>query len=506
MTLKLISVALLCALPSVWAEIVPPTVTEIPNPLGPTEHEYHWWDVFTDRAAGFLVPKVDEAENLADQAKRSAAKAGGYVTSNAAEFGGRITDDAAHMAHQAKERVGIFGRKIQRQGEKAGEQAVETARDMAQQGKEQAGIFGRWVKREGAKLGDQAASNAQQAKNRVAENAQYAKDRVAENAQYAKDRAAENAQYAKDRAAENSQYAKEQAGMLGHRVKREGERAKSAASHEYEYVNAQGRKIMRNVQDTVEQTDQGVLHNLYRRIIGQAQSTAAATRGASSHLRHELKCKLERLGDMLGAIGHDGASPSWPEAVFEGTRDPMFSKYVNELGQVSKQANARIQSQLDVHSSILQKMALAHLSAQVPLASVYVPILTMLLIILANQLWNRKRQLHQLTQLQARVAATANDNRTRVIEPVDVDSTASMYLTLLPLAILLLVVMELSGMAGWLITSCYTCLVAGTVAASQPSFLTNVWSSDDIHNVGQRLAIGVTTLAAGCCFIHAVFG
>ncbi|KAJ2674913.1 hypothetical protein IWW42_001415 [Coemansia sp. RSA 1085] len=506
MTLKLVSVALLCAAPVIWAEIVPPTVTEIPNPLGPTEHEYHWWDVFTNRAAEFLGPKVDEAEYLADQAQRSAAKAGDYVTSNAAELGGRITDDAGHMAQQAKERVGMFGRKIQRQGEKAGEQAAETARDMAQQGKEQVGIFGKWVKREGAKLGDQAAENAQYAKDRAAENAQYVKDRAAEDAQHAKNRAAENARHAKNKAAENVQYAKDQAGIFGQRVKREGERAKSAASHEYEHVDAQGRKIMQNAKDAVKPTDQGVLHNLYRRIIGQAQNTAAATRGAGSHLRHELKCKLERLGDMLGAIGHDGTSPSWPEAVFEGTKDPMFSKYVNELGQVSKQVNARIQSQLDVHSSILEKMALAHLSAQVPLASVYVPILTMLLIILANQLWTRKRQLHQLTQLQARVAATANDNRTRVIEPVDVDSTASMYLTLLPLAILLLVVMELSGMAGWLITSCYTCLVAGTVAASQPSFLTNVWSSDDIHNVGQRLAIGITTLAAGCCFIHAVFG
>ncbi|KAJ2851705.1 hypothetical protein IWW36_000850 [Coemansia brasiliensis] len=483
----IIFVVLLCAVQVVLAEIVPPTVTEIPNPLGPTEHEYHWWDVFTNRAAEFLGPKVDEAEQLADQAQRSAVKAGDFITSNAAEFGERITDNAGNMAHEAKERVGMFGRKVQKQGERVGEQAAETARDVAQQGKEQAGIFGKWVKREGAKLGDQAASNAQQAR----------------------DKAAANAQQAKDKAAANVQQAKEQAGMFGHRVKREGEnvadRVKGMASHEY--VDAQGRKFMHNAKDATEQFNQGFLHNLYSRIIGQAQNTAAATRGASSHLRHELKCGLERLGDMLGTIGHEGASPSWPEAVFEGTKDPMFSKYINELGQVSKQVNARIQSQLDVHSSILEKMALAHLSAQVPLASIYVPVLAMLLIILANQIWTRKRQLHQLAQLQARVAASANGNRTRVIEHGnDVDSTASMYLTLLPLAILLLVVMELSGMAGWLLTSCYTCLVAGTVAATQPSFLTNVWSSDDIHNVGQRLAIGVTTLAAGCCFIHAIFG
>ncbi|KAJ1761835.1 hypothetical protein LPJ69_002947, partial [Coemansia sp. RSA 1752] len=40
----------------VCGELVPPTVTEVPHPLGVQEHEYHWWDVFTSRAAEYLGP------------------------------------------------------------------------------------------------------------------------------------------------------------------------------------------------------------------------------------------------------------------------------------------------------------------------------------------------------------------------------------------------------------------------------------------------------------------
>ncbi|KAJ2302123.1 hypothetical protein IWW55_003567 [Coemansia sp. RSA 2706] len=409
--------------------------------MGVQEHEYHWWDVFTSRAADYLGPKADDAEQLADQAQRSAVKAGGYITSHAADFGNHVADNAQSLTRHAKDRMGIFGSRAKQQGEKLGEQVAGSAEDLAHDAKERAGLFGHWAKSEGEQLGKQARQAAGHAK---------------------------------------------QAGMTAH-----------------ERADAQGRRVMHNAEQTAEDLNRhGVdaFRTFCRRITGQAQ-------GAGSHLRAELKSGLEHLGDMLGSLG---ASPSWPEAVFEGTKDPMFTKYIQELGQVSKQANAQIQARLDAHTTILERMVRSHLSTQLPLASVYVPVLALLLVYLANSVWFRRNELRRRARQSARVA-DRNDGSARTIQNdldfvSDAIANACAYLVLIPMAVVLLVVMELSGMAGWLITSSYTCLVAGTVATAQPAFLVNVWSTDDIASVGQRLAIGIITLAAVCCFYHAVLG
>ncbi|KAJ2667432.1 hypothetical protein IW148_000127 [Coemansia sp. RSA 1199] len=426
-----------CLAQLVCSELVPPTVTEVPHPLGVQEHEYHWWDVFTSRAAEYLGPAVNNAEQIGDRAQRSAAKAGGYITSNAAEYGEQVKDNAENYVKHAKTRAGLFGHQVKNEGEHIGRQVRDSAENMAEHAKDRAGQFGRTVKKEGRRLSDQA----------------------------------------------------QHAGMAAH-----------------ERIDTHGQRVMHNTGINGGQ-QRSVFGSIYDRIVGQAQNTAKATRGKGGNLRAELTGRMQRLGDMLGSIGQ-GASPSWPEAVFEGTKDPMFTSYIHELGQVSKQTNEYIQQRLDAHSEMLEHMVGAHVSAQLPLASTYVPILALLLVYLINSVWSHKtsvrRRAHQQANSTDVTAARAARLEYELVS--DAVSSAYAYLGFVPMATVLLVVMEQSGMAGWLITSSYTSLIAGTVAAGQPAFLVNVWSSDDIACIGQRLAIGITTVDAACCFIHAVFG
>ncbi|KAJ2576279.1 hypothetical protein GGH19_002309 [Coemansia sp. RSA 1807] len=458
-----------CLAQLVCGELVPPTVTEVPHPLGVQEHEYHWWDVFTSRAAEYLGPVVNDAEKIGDRAQRSAAKAGEYITSNAAEYGEQVKDNAENLAENAKTRVGLFGHRVKTEGEHLGRQVTDNAENLAEHAKTRVGFFGHRVKNEAEHLGRQVTDNAE-------DLAEHAKDR---------------------------------AGQFGRTVKKEGRRLSDQAQHAgmaaHERINTQGQRVMRDA--GINGGHRGVFGWIYDRIVGQAQSTAKATRGTGGNLRAELTGGMQRLGDMLGSIGQ-GASPSWPEAVFEGTKDPMFTSYIHELGQVSKQTNEYIQQRLDAHSELLEHMVGAHVSAQLPLASTYVPILALLLVYLINSVWSHKttvrRRAHQQANGTDVTAARAARLEYELVS--DAVSSAYAYLGFVPMATVLLVVMEQSGMAGWLIASSYTTLIAGTVAAGQPAFLVNVWSSDDIACIGQRLAIGITTVDAACCFIHAVFG
>ncbi|KAJ2617803.1 hypothetical protein H4S08_000183 [Coemansia sp. RSA 1365] len=396
----------------VRAEIVPPTVTEIPNPVAVGEHEYHWWDVLTSRASGYLAPNADNVDNMIDRAQRSASKAGEYITDNAANLGKEAADNAKGMTHDAKREAGWFSG-----------QARHAARQV-----------------------------------------------------------------------------------------------KQAANYAQEEVNAQGRKAAQNAEDTLDEIyrqEKGLLHRIYDRFVSQIRNAAATTRGAGGQLRKELRSGLVKLGDMVGALGQS-ASPLWPEAVFDGTRDPIFSKYISELGQVSKQANAQIRSKLDTHSEILENIVRSHLSSQLPLASCYAPVLALLLIYLVNSVLTRKAELRNRIQLQRIAAASGRNNSSNNVIlqanqqecalASDTIATSCAYLIVVPMTIVLLVIMETSGMAGWLITSSYTCLIAGTVAAMKPSFLVNVFDSNDIENIGQRLAIGITTITAVSCLLHSAFG
>ncbi|KAJ2156013.1 hypothetical protein GGF46_005468 [Coemansia sp. RSA 552] len=382
-------VALLCAARLAGAELVPPTVTDPPFP-GPThEAEFHWWDVFTSRAAAYLVPAANKADNILDDARKGAAQAGDHLTRGAAQYGDRVADEAGNLAHRAKQ------------------------------------------------------------------DARYATKRVW------------------------------QAGM--------------AAQEE---VDAQGKKAAHKAEttaDSLNQYGQGFLHRIY-----------ATTRGAGSSLRADLKAGLEKLGNMVGTLGH-GASPSWPETVFEGTKDPVFSKYIHDLGHASEQATAQLRSKLDVHTEILEKMIRSHLSGQLPLAGCYAPLLTLILLYLASTVWCRKAELRRRLQLQLNGTSSQGSGRSSAVQQeymlaLDKITGSCAYLMLVPVAITLLVIMELGGMAGWLISSSYTCLIAGTVAAAQPALLASLWPRDDAANIGQRLAIGTTVIAAVCCLAHSTFG
>ncbi|KAJ2422969.1 hypothetical protein GGF47_003413, partial [Coemansia sp. RSA 2524] len=377
-----------CLAQLVCGELVPPTVTEVPHPLGVQEHEYHWWDVFTSRAAEYLGPVVNDAEKIGDRAQRSAAKAGEYITSNAAEYGEQVKDNAENLAEHAKTRVGLFGHQVKNEGEKIGRHVKDNAENMAEHAKTRVGFFGHRVKNEAEHLGRQVTDNAE-------DLAEHAKDR---------------------------------AGQFGRTVKKEGRRLSDQAQHAgmaaHERINTQGQRVMRDA--GINGGHRGVFGWIYDRIVGQAQSTAKATRGTGGNLRAELTGGMQRLGDMLGSIGQ-GASPSWPEAVFEGTKDPMFTSYIHELGQVSKQTNEYIQQRLDAHSELLEHMVGAHVSAQLPLASTYVPILALLLVYLINSVWSHKTTVRRRAHQQANGTDVTAARAARLEYELVSDAVSSAY-------------------------------------------------------------------------------
>ncbi|KAJ2131314.1 hypothetical protein GGF48_001603, partial [Coemansia sp. RSA 921] len=377
-----------CLAQLVCGELVPPTVTEVPHPLGVQEHEYHWWDVFTSRAAEYLGPVVNDAEKIGDRAQRSAAKAGEYITSNAAEYGEQVKDNAENLAENAKTRVGLFGHRVKTEGEHLGRQVTDNAENLAEHAKTRVGFFGHRVKNEAEHLGRQVTDNAE-------DLAEHAKDR---------------------------------AGQFGRTVKKEGRRLSDQAQHAgmaaHERINTQGQRVMRDA--GINGGHRGVFGWIYDRIVGQAQSTAKATRGTGGNLRAELTGGMQRLGDMLGSIGQ-GASPSWPEAVFEGTKDPMFTSYIHELGQVSKQTNEYIKQRLDAHSELLEHMVGAHVSAQLPLASTYVPILALLLVYLINSVWSHKTTVRRRAHQQANGTDVTAARAARLEYELVSDAVSSAY-------------------------------------------------------------------------------
>ncbi|KAJ2781361.1 hypothetical protein H4R18_002936 [Coemansia javaensis] len=214
----------------------------------------------------------------------------------------------------------------------------------------------------------------------------------------------------------------------------------------------------------------------------------------------QLRAGLEKLGNMVGTLGR-GASPSWPEAVFDETRDPAFAKYIQDLGHASKQAHAHVQSRLDAHSAMLKMTAPHGAIAQLPLARCYAPVLALLLALVASQIRPRPAA--------AAAASGRGDRGTRAAQQdralgPDRTRSACALLMLVPMSVVQLVVMELGGVAGWLVAAGYALLVVCAVAATGPSLLARSAGGDAVARAAHCLTVAATAAIAGCCIAHSV--
>ncbi|KAJ2690766.1 hypothetical protein H4R19_006414, partial [Coemansia spiralis] len=230
-----------------------------------------------------------------------------------------------------------------------------------------------------------------------------------------------------------------------------------------------------------------------------------AQRGASRAVSYVLgsqpvvepRTRMARLGDLVGALGR-GVSPSWPEAVFESTRDPAFTKYIHELGHASKQAHSQIRSKLDAHSQILQEVVHAHQSVQLPLASRFVPLLALLVACAASGIRTR------MPQRGPPASPRSGRGAARVVkQAVDLSEamTSCVHLALIPMAVVQLAVMELSGCEGWILVAGYcTLLAATTAAAAQHSMLACVVGTDNVARLARAATVGTMVVAGAYCF------
>ncbi|KAJ2758027.1 hypothetical protein H4S06_002894 [Coemansia sp. BCRC 34490] len=357
---------------------------------------------------------------------------------------------------------------------------------------------------------DEAQKKAYMAGEYVTDNAAQFGNEVKENVKHAGDRAQRKAEHygrkAQHDAAHLTKQAKENVQQAGNTMKQKGQNA-------YSKVDAEGRRVANEAEHVVDRNVQygsGYLHGMFGKISRKIWSFISTTRGASSHLNAELKSGLEKLGNMVGSL-NDGGSPSWPEAVFEGTRDQSFSHYIHDLGRASQVANDQIRKKLDIHTEMLASMAKSHLSSRLRLSGCYIPILVLISLYTMARNCCRSARHNQRTATEGDRKRSSGNHGPQSLEQggvgagVDALATTSANLGVLSLASVLLAVMEFNGVAGWLVASCYTALVAGIVAAAEPSFLAGVISSDNTAGAGLRLAIGVTAVSAVSCLIHTFF-
>ncbi|KAJ2361651.1 hypothetical protein IW150_007189, partial [Coemansia sp. RSA 2607] len=203
--------------------------------------------------------------------------------------------------------------------------------------------------------------------------------------------------------------------------------------------------------------------------------------------------------------------------VLNANRDSGFSDYIHDLGEASQKAHSQIKSNLDIHTDILEKIVKSHILSRLPFAGCYVPIIGLSLIYLVSGIWGCKAQLRHRMQQRANAASTSvatsvvsettSAFQTEYIRLSDAITLSSTYLAIVPMTAVILVIMELNGMAGWLISGGYTCLLAASFAATQMSTIADLvpTNNDSVVSVGQRVIIGISTILSVCCLVNGLF-
>ncbi|KAJ2778628.1 hypothetical protein GGI15_004128 [Coemansia interrupta] len=409
--------------------------------------EYHWWDVVTERAQHIFAPKIERANKMFSQGREIAAESGDYVTSNVAEYGQQIKDSVDQAGQDAKNKAYELG-----------QQARDSVDDMGQKVKDKADYWGK-----------RAQHNAEHAKNKVQDDVHKAARHVKDTGEDFYDRL----------------------NYEGNRVAHEAECGARRA----------GRKCS------------GVICCIRRFVSHKLESFASFTRGSGSQMRSDLQKSMDRLREYV-VSGAENATPTWPDKVLHANRDSGFSDYIHDLGEASQKAHSQIKSNLDIHTDILDKIVRSHILMRLPFAGCYVPIVGLSLIYLISGIWGCKAQLRHRIQQRANAASTAISTsgvaettsafQNEYIRLSDAITLSSTFISIVPMTTVILVIMELNGMAGWLISGGYTCLLAASFAATQMSTIADLVpsSNDSVVSVGQRVIIGISTILSVCCLVN----
>ncbi|KAJ2721712.1 hypothetical protein GGI07_003768 [Coemansia sp. Benny D115] len=437
------------------------TITIVAPIQGASEPEYHWWDVVTDRAQEFFGPKIDRASELLSDGRDNAVEAGEQAINDAAEYGQQAKDDVDDLGMKAKTK---------------------------------AYNMGQMLKQGASRLGMGAKDNVERIKQDIQNGAESLDQRINEDVSMARQKAANDISDAKLRA---------------HHVTK---RVKHGSEDAYDALNVDGQKLAGDAQQAAQEArDEGarLFGGIRSRIGEKIAALSAFTSGSGSQLRSDLSAGVDRLREFVRASTENG-TPTWPEKIFDNSQDSVFADYIRDLSQASQQAHSLVGSKLDLHSELLEKIARSQIALRLPLASAYGPVIALVLVYLISSVWIRRADLRGRS-VQSETAASIGVETTRAFQQEymavsDAITMTCTYLAIIPMTAVLLVIMEINGLAGWLISCSYTCLLAGSVAAAQPSLLALVAPGGSSATAGQRLTIGIATFVSVCCLVNSVVG
>ncbi|KAJ2809753.1 hypothetical protein H4S07_003080 [Coemansia furcata] len=249
---------------------------------------------------------------------------------------------------------------------------------------------------------------------------------------------------------------------------------------------------------------------MYCQLTEKVQAFGSATLGASSQLRSRLKAGLSKLNDLASTDGGKGADSAWSKSAVTGASKESIMQHVQNLHQVYQHAHAQLKSKLEAHGVVLEKIAGSYMSRRLPLTGFYGPLTALMLMYLVCDIWRHRADMRhcmrQSTEVETVGAEATHAFQQEILLVSEAMVTASVYLAVVPMVIILLVVMELNGSPSWLVISSYTCLLADMLVATNPVLLGGIWPGGDTGDVEQRLAAGITVFIAVCCLAQTVYG
>ncbi|KAJ2704755.1 hypothetical protein FB645_003036 [Coemansia sp. IMI 203386] len=431
-----------------------------------TESEFHLWDVATDHFHSLFIPMFSRANNIFLQGQRDAADVESYITSNVIEYGQQAKEKADDMGINAKNKI----------------------HDLGQQAKDGFDKMGQEIKGDVNRAEAAVETNAQSLKGEAQKKADKLGHRIKADVDRVKEKAQGDVHYAT-------------------------KRLKNAGEDFYDKMYSEGGKVASEAKDAAQQANrksQEVVGGTNSYIHSKMSKLLSSVCGSGAQLRSELGASMNKLRDLL-SLGFENATPTWPEKVLDANRDPIVADYVHKLNQAAQQANSQVASKLDIHTDILEKIATTHMSSQLPIAGCYVPFVVAAMIYFVSKIWCYKKQLGRMVLQTASAAGSSAETtlafQQEYIRTSDVITTSCTYLVIVPLATIMLVIMELNGMGNRLIAISYTLLLAGSVPATQMSTLADFTPrvAGSVVAAGQSTMLVITTIIAVCCFVNSVF-
>ncbi|KAJ2323714.1 hypothetical protein GGI00_005543, partial [Coemansia sp. RSA 2681] len=425
------------------AELVPPTVTSDLDQVPATakDHSYHWWDVFTNNAAGFVKPKKDDANDVLTHAQHGVGETGKNVASNAEYPGVRVQENAQPLGHkirqdvanakqQAQGNIEYIGTRVQDEAEKLGQKAKQEAADAKQQAEEGAAHAAKRVRQ----VSQAAHSKASAEGKRLAQAAEQAMEGVRNPGRGLR-----------------SVYNRvsDQVGALGSAARGAGNQLRSSL-----------KAGLYKLRDLASTSEESMASEWPEALFAGGSNEAIAQyaqqlSSASQHAHAQLKAQVEAQGAVLESIAGSYVFMRLPLAGFYGSLAALMLIYL--VGDVWRHKD-------DMSHKMRQRAEAAAVGAETT------------------------RAFHQENILASEAMVAA-----------------SIHLAVVPMVVVLLIIMELNGSPGWLVIASYTCLLAGMLAAANPALLASIWDVDGMGSIEQCLAVGIAMIAAVSCLAQTVY-